>query len=156
MKEKYLIIGFSGAGKTHLLEKLKKRGERGSDLDNLVLIPYPSCPRTRDLIKEVGVEAFREREFLELKQWFLSSEENILALGGGTLENKNLVAWLSNRDDWACVYLNESFETCWKRLNQRGESFLIDLGYEKSKALYTERKKVFESFKDREVYLPLG
>ena len=140
-KQKYIIIGFSGAGKTHLLEMLQDIGKSGDDLDQLVIKGQYSS--SRQMIIETGLANFRRLEFSLLKDWLTNSRNQFLALGGGSIHKDSLE--LINNSNIKAIYLDKPFEECWSGLNHRQDSFLIELGREKALELYNQRKTLFNS-----------
>lgn len=145
-QKKILIVGFSGAGKSTYLSKLKAQGAKGEDLDEIVL-KLTGALSLRQYIKEHGESSFRELERQALKGWMEEARAGeYLALGGGSLSSQSL-EWLNHREDWVAIYLKRSFSECWENLNKKGESLLIDLGQERAQELYAERAPLYEKLK---------
>jgi len=147
---KILIIGFSGAGKSYLLEQLKQRGVSGDDLDQVV-IEETKFNTTREMIIDIGIDEFRAQESLALREWLHSSSNQYLALGGGSL-TKDHIGLINQLPNIKCIYIDRDFTKCWEGLNQRGSSYLIELGQNEAKKLFDKRKKEFSQLKSLEIY----
>lgn len=148
--EKILIAGFSGAGKTSLLEELKASAPSGweefLDLDQLVLEIWGSSDRTLSgMIDKIGWDRFRELEYQELMNWILTSKGGVLALGGGTL-TADIFQKVQLIPELKIVYLHSEFEICWKRLNDAAteERPLVQKGREEMEKLYQTRASTFQ------------
>lgn len=147
-KQKYIIMGFSGAGKTYLLEMLIKEGRSGDDLDLLVINNKYSS--SREMIKDQGLDIFRQLEFQNLKNWITQSAHQFLALGGGSITEKSLE--LINNSGAQVIYIDRSFDDCWQGLNARQDSYLNELGRDKAFELYIQRKKLFSRVNNSHVF----
>ncbi len=137
----FFICGFTGAGKSTLLNELKadERFEEYQfiDLDELILGQHPRYESLGDLIRGKGFSYFRQQENSALTE--LSMKDNqIVALGGGTLTEKNINLLKS----WNGFWLNTKFETCYERIRNDENRPLA----EKSK------EDLFELYKDRAVF----
>lgn len=144
--EKILIAGFSGAGKSSLLQELKKTAPDSSwsfaDLDQLVISRNKKdIPK---IIEEHGWEKFRLWERQELEGWLKEEGKAVLSLGGGAFTQILLNLYQPIRKI-GILHLHASFEDCWGRLNLEGaeERPLIRLGKGELHRIYQEREKIF-------------
>lgn len=144
--EKILIAGFSGSGKTGLLNELEftapDREWSFADLDRLVVQKHKKEIPT--LIQEHGWEKFRLWERQELESWLKEEGKSVLSLGGGALSQMVLDLYGTHRKV-KILYLHAPFEDCWDRLNLEGteERPLIGLGKGELHRIYQERQKIF-------------
>lgn len=147
---KILIVGFSGAGKTYLLEKLKQLGETGDDLDQ-ILITQKQFSNSREMIKAIGLDSFRILEMSALENWITHSNNKYLALGGGSV-TENSIKLINQYSHIEIIYLNKEFKDCWEGLTARGHSYLADLGIERSRDLYEKRTGLFKQLSNMTEY----
>ena len=143
--QRVALIGFMGAGKTFMGQKLaKKLSFPFLDLDDYI------AQKEKKTIPEIfqlyGEQQFREIEHSHLKSLCASKQNTVLSTGGGTpcfFNNINL--------------LNESFQTVYL---ERKESFLFDiLREEKEKRPLISKKNdtelaqyIHETLKKRSVF----
>lgn len=135
-----VITGFMCAGKTSVARELARRLSLPFlDLDDLVTAQEGRTPQ--QLIDERGEPAFRDAETRALLQALKTSDDFILALGGGawTLErNRALVARHAARTVW----LDAPFPLCWQRATRDGGGNLRPFARDRALAqkLYDERR----------------
>ncbi len=147
--EKILIAGFSGAGKTSLLQALKPIApddfEHFDDLDRLIMKAHgKGHENLAGLIESVGWDKFRLWERQALEGWLKEDGKGVLALGGGTLSPMVWELFGKQRKILFC-HLDVDFETLWKRLNLQAEEPrpLLSLGKIKLHQLFEERHKIY-------------
>ncbi len=113
--KRIVILGFMGCGKTTVARELARQLECAFvDLDSFITERYGRSPA--QIIQNDGEEKFRETETLALSEVLQDRSTRIIALGGGTWmipANRTLVAL----HDCLSVWLDASFELCWKRIN---------------------------------------
>lgn len=155
----YLISGFSGAGKSHLLKELASIRELRSfnffDLDAYIEESLGLKTHSLgDYIKTYGLEAFRVEEKKALFYLLQEKPNSIISLGGGTLTAEVLEA-IKSYKDIKIVNLATSFEICFDRIRDDSNRPLVLLGKQKLERLYQERRallgEVFSFFSKDEL-----
>jgi shikimate kinase len=138
-----VLTGFSGSGKTTVLESLRHslalKSFTALDLDELSASGFSSIAA---LVEEKGWEFFRKTEKTCLEEVLKGHKNLILALGGGSLEQGGEV--LDQFPQVRLIHLSVSFEDCWRRISHSQEQRpLVALGREELKKLYEERQKLY-------------
>jgi shikimate kinase len=109
-----VILGFMACGKTTVASELARQLNcRFVDLDSF--ITERAKRSAAEIINQDGEETFRELETLALRDVLQDKETQVIALGGGTWTtpaNRTLIALY----DCLTVWLDASFELCWKRI----------------------------------------
>ena len=118
--EKILIAGFSGSGKSSLLEVLEKTGTNDwkfFDLDQMILDKNPLFATLQELIEALGWEKFRLMERQGIESFLKSEGKGVIALGGGAF---NPLIWelYGKHPKIKFCHLSADFEVCWQRLVQ--------------------------------------
>jgi shikimate kinase len=140
--QQIIIIGFMGTGKTtvaHSLARLLNR--RAIDLDNLITLRENRSPG--EIIEQEGEQTFREIETQTLREVLLEGTDFIIALGGGgwtIAENRQLIAERAA----LAVWLDSSFDLCWKRIEAGREARPLARSREQAEALYASRRPIYE------------
>lgn len=144
----YLIAGFSGAGKTYLLEEIKREKAAScfekKDLDHEIAKSLGVAEHLLgEWIRKNGFEKFRnvEKQILEN---LLEKDQQIIALGGGSLTPEFLERLASDQSIKA-FYLNTSFDVCWSRIAQDANRPLVQKGREMVEEIYQERIKLLNN-----------
>jgi shikimate kinase/shikimate 5-dehydrogenase len=107
-----LLIGFMGSGKSSVGKLLaEKLGREFIDLDKI--IEQKACKSIKDIFAEDGEQYFRKLESEALDD-ICKSEGQIIASGGGIIENKNNSKII--RENCFCIYLYSDVETLWSRV----------------------------------------
>jgi shikimate kinase len=140
--QRIIITGFMGSGKTTLAKALARRLNcRAVDLDQVITGQEQRAPR--EIIEEDGECAFRDVENRALRDVLQSNSRFVLSLGGG--------AWTlaRNRELIACrgaftVWLDTSFEVCWKRILAAGSKRPLAHDKEQARTLYETRRPFYE------------
>src|ERR1041385_9224972 len=115
MNRRIVILGFMGCGKTTVAKELARQLDCSViDLDSFITELHGRSPA--EIIQQDGEDSFREIETLALRDVLQDKPARVIALGGGTWTipaNRTLIAL----HDCLSVWLDASFELCWKRIN---------------------------------------
>jgi shikimate kinase len=142
-----VITGFMGCGKTEVARAL-------ADLLHLKMVDLDEMIAAQEgrtaaqLIREEGESAFRAIETNALHKLLESGEAGVIALGGGawiTEENRELI----KRHGGSSVWLDVSFEICWKRIEAAAEDRPLGRTREQAEHLYQLREPVYRLAKIR-------
>lgn len=137
------LIGFMASGKSSFGRAAAQRlGWEFADLDDLVM-PWMSAG---EALRKLGAEAFRERETEALKVALASSQDMILALGGGTPlreENRRLL-----KAGCRTVWLHTSMDIIWSEINNSDRPLAAGLSRDELAAMYEGRKPVYKATAD--------
>ncbi len=113
-KKTIFLTGPMGSGKTTLAKIIsEKYGPSCIDLDKL--IEEKSQKNISQIFIEDGEQAFRSMEYETLKEILEKQEFDLISLGGGTLENRDLLDQI--KINGTLVYLKTSMKTLLKRLS---------------------------------------
>lgn len=150
LRDKVLIAGLSGAGKTSLLKAVKSSAPEEWDFfDDLDLLIVKNrgkgLTNVAELVEVHGWSKFRLWERQELEGWLKNDGRGVLALGGGTLSPLVWELFGQHKKIQFC-YLKVPFEVCWERLALSGteERPLVALGESKLRELFESRELVFD------------
>ncbi len=130
-----LVCGFSGAGKTTLVQSL---GMKTFDLDQE--LAKEQGVTIAAMVEHYGWEEFRRMEFELLMRLILANvEENVvISLGGGTLSLEKLK--ILRQCLWVkLLWLDIPFNECWDRIKSDQGRPLTHLGRPEMEKLYHER-----------------
>lgn len=146
---KYIICGFSGAGKSHLLKQLQTVKSLNSytfiDLDDYILKNYAENHLSLgNFITQNGWKTFRKVEKKAISE-LLQQNNLVISLGGGTL-TKELAQELECLLDVITYWLCTDFETCWNRIKEDPNRPLALKGKQECLTIFNERVKIFEKF----------
>jgi len=140
--QQIIIIGFMGTGKTTVAQSLARLlNRRAIDLDNLITQRENRSPR--EIIEQEGEKAFREIETQTLREVLLDATDCVISVGGGgwtIAENRKLIA----RHGALAVWLDSSFDLCWKRIEAGREARPLARSRALAEALYSARRPVYE------------
>ena len=144
---KYLICGFSGAGKSSLLNKIKNDSQYKEyefyDLDSELLKVFKKDSIT-ELVESIGWEEFRQAEQETLN--LLLQKSNIwIALGGGSLNEKNVDFFYESKDI-KVLFLDTPIEVCLERIKAAGDRPLLAEGEDFLRNLYKSRLPIYTRF----------
>lgn len=140
---RYVICGFSGAGKSYSLDKIKQSG-RYSDFEFIDLDTYIENEVGQSIcvfVEENSEKKFREIELEALKKVLKLSNNMWISLGGGTLGPEAKV-YLKGLKNLKLFHLQTSFEICWDRIAHDSSRFLTKNGKKEMQNLYKERMKI--------------
>ena len=114
---KILVCGFMGAGKTTFINN--SGAPEVIDLDEYLLSNSEvRCFGTiSEFIKVSGIDSFRHLEFVMLRDHLLFEKgDQMIGLGGGTLENQEVRDLIEISEDVKLVWLDTPFDTCFSRI----------------------------------------
>lgn len=117
-REKNFLAGFSGSGKSSLLQQLAATGPKSwkyLDLDQEILAAHPSFTQLAQLIEQYGWEKFRLLERQGIERFLKDPAPGVMSLGGGAF-NSLLWQTYGHHPKIMFCYLYSSFEDCWQRL----------------------------------------
>ncbi len=149
--EKILIAGFSGSGKTSLLQILERSAPSEEwifhDLDQVILKKHKFA-HIETLVETHGWEKFRLWERQALEGWLKEDGKGVLALGGGSLSQMILDLYRPSRKIKFC-HLYSSFEVCWERLQGQDTEPrpLVRLGKSELQRIFSQREALFSQIK---------
>lgn len=134
-----LLIGMPAVGKTLIGKKLSQRlNKKFIDLDDEITKKYQKEPK--DIISEEGINNFRNKEHLLLKE-YQNQTGSIISSGGGLIENKNNYDLIKHH--YLIIYLKRN--TPLGNLdNSRPITPSIDKWYE----TFKKRKNEYENWAD--------
>jgi len=140
--QQIIIIGFMGTGKTTVAYSVARLlNRRAIDLDNLITQRENRTPR--EIIEQEGEKTFRKIETQTLREVLLEATECVIAIGGGgwtIAENRKLIA----KHGALAVWLDSSFDLCWKRIEAGREARPLARSRALAAALYVARRPVYE------------
>lgn len=135
-----LVCGFMGAGKTSFVKRFQQNnlGYSIFDLDHLVANSLGIVETDLgEWIKKNSLEFFRQKEIDILKKVLhQKKEKQLIALGGGTVENAEYRELATKT---ATVFLNIAFETCYLRIKNSTHRPLASMEKQKLQELYEKR-----------------
>jgi shikimate kinase len=137
-----VIIGFMGSGKTTVGNALARLLDcRALDLDSFITECEQRGPK--EIIEQDGEEAFRRIETRALREVLLEASAGVITVGGGAwnvAENRKLIAIQKAFTVW----LDPSFELCWKRIESDAELRPLAPSRGLAQTLYAARRPVYE------------
>lgn len=138
MKSIYLC-GFMGCGKSHIGRMLAGiTGRQLVDLDAVIVEREGmSIP---DIFAQYGEPHFRTLEAKYIREL---SDGYIVATGGGALINDSTAEFA--RQSGLSVYINTSFENCYKRIkNDTNRPLVVNNTKEQLEDLYNKRSEIYK------------
>lgn len=140
-----VIIGFMGCGKTTVGHEVARLlACRAVDLDSWIAEHERRSPT--EIIQQDGEAAFRRVETQALGEVLREAPAGsamVVAVGGGAWtmpENRQLIA----EHEGFTVWLDASFEVCWRRIAPRQETRPLARSRKQARALYRARRAVYE------------
>ena len=135
--ERIIITGFMGSGKTTVARDLARLLEcEMTDLDEVIASEELRAPW--EIIEADGEREFREIETRVLESILGSNGAQVISLGGGawTLpRNRDLI----RAQGALTVWLDASFDLCWKRIQESGGNRPLAGTEAETRALFDER-----------------
>jgi shikimate kinase len=140
-----LLCGFMGSGKSTLLKVIQKSAPPEwifRDLDQAILASEKKFASISALVDECGWDLFRRIERDTLRACCQQAKNQVLALGGGSLEKG--VAQEMIQQKALLVWLDTPFEICWERVRHDASRPLVAMGYDELKKLYEHRYPTYQ------------
>ncbi len=154
MSQSIVIFGFSGVGKSGLIQALNTLNLKNYsvfDLDLLIKARHFPQNSISDFVEINSMEKFRALEFQVLNE-VLRPKEMIIALGGGSLENIEIQKLIEGTFK---VWLKDSFENCYQRgLNSIEDRPLFKKTKVELEELFKKREVTYEKLSDFSVFAP--
>lgn len=139
MNSTVYLCGFMGCGKSHIGRLLSSQtGRKFIDLDKyIVSMEGISIPEIFDKFGEPHFRALEAKYIREL------SGGNIVATGGGALINDETAKFA--RESGVSVYINTSFEMCYRRIKgDQNRPLVVNNTPEQLKELYEKRAEIYK------------
>ncbi len=142
---KILICGFMGAGKSSMLSLFEKNdlGYQCFDTDHEIAKDLGLL--SNDLgewIEVHGIELFRHIESTKIQQLLERHENQVIALGGGSL-NAKLILEIMGRPDCRLVFLHIPLEKCFDRIHSDHNRPLLKKTKKELHNIYETRLKLY-------------
>ena len=143
MKKNLIFIGMPASGKSTIgVVTAKRLGYRFIDTD--LMIQEQEGKLLREIIEERGTDGFLEIE--NQVNASVQAEKAVIAPGGSVVYCEN--AMEHYKEIGSIVYLQASYETISRRLNNAKNRGVVLKDGQSLKALYEERVKLFEKYAD--------
>ena len=142
MKQKIILIGPPGSGKTSVGKLLAKKLNR-SFVDTDKVIEERTGKKIAEIFTEDGEASFRKVE-RDVVLEVLDSDQEVISLGGGSVLNEEIQRRLSHEQ--GVVYLQVSISNAAPRVGFNKDRPLLMLNpRQRWIELMTERKQIYES-----------
>jgi shikimate kinase len=113
-----VLYGLKHSGKSSLARLISEHYAVPQwDLDDLILKAHPSAESIRQLYRDRGIEWFSREEYRAAES--LPVDTGVIATGGGSMENEELVDLLIRHGRLA-VFLDAPEDKLWKRIERGG------------------------------------
>jgi shikimate kinase len=133
-KNKLILAGFMGAGKSSFLQKLQKNGASYQFID----LDQEISGNLAELIENVGWDSFRQMEQDLLRDLMDSEEKMVIALGGGAFRESLVIEGIT-------IWLDIPFDVCFERIKESRDRPLAKLSREELEKLYDERALIYQN-----------
>jgi shikimate kinase len=139
-----VICGFMGAGKSTWGQRFAMKKElKFLDLDEM--IENQEGISVKKIFERFGAPYFRKCEMNYCRN--LAELKNVvIAVGGGTFESLENVLMFSA--DFAIIFLDTDFETCYLRIKDSNRPLVVDFTKEQLQELFRQRRKLFLEISD--------
>lgn len=138
MNSTVYLCGFMGCGKSHIGRMISSdMGRKFIDLDKyIVTMENMSIP---EIFDKFGEPHFRKLEAKYIREL---SGGNIVATGGGALINDETAKFA--QDSGISVYINTSFDICYKRIKgDANRPLVVNNTPEQLEELYNKRAEIY-------------
>lgn len=146
--QKIIIVGFSGAGKSHLLKEwagLLMPQFLAVDLDDEILKNHGLSEEKElgQLIDRVGFDEFRRLEKMTLENLLADSTKRLFIATGGGAYTSNMQKITNENPSVLSLFLDTPFEVCYSRICHDHNRPLVKLGEAKLHELYLQRLEIY-------------
>ena len=141
-----IFIGMPASGKTTLAQQLSRQLGR-SYIDTDRVIESYAGKTLQNIVDEDGVQTLRSLEEHCLST--LQIDKALVATGGSAVYSDK--AMRSLKKQGVCIYLELSFDTIAKRLNNADQRGLVRRADQSLQDLFQERIPLYEAYADRTV-----
>ena len=135
------LTGFMGVGKSTVARHLARiSGKTHEDLDDLIETSQSRSIPT--IIRDLGIERFREIEAHRLNEVLDDERIAIISLGGGTWtfeKNRDLI----KAKGVTTVWLETTFDHCWRNIRSSRKRRPLVENKEQARALFRERERLY-------------
>lgn len=136
-----VLTGFMGVGKSTVARHLARlTGKRQADLDDE--IERSRSVAIPDLVKNEGIERFRQIETEVLSELLAARKTAIISLGGGawmTEANREMI----RNNGVTAVWLETTFDHCWRNIRFSRKERPLVKNKRQARKLFEEREKVY-------------
>lgn len=140
-KTHIVLTGFMGVGKTTISKFLASILQTDSiDLDKFIEVK--EARSIVEMIKNDGVERFRELETEYLREIFATTDVPIVALGGGTWISETNRAIVTD-SGYTTVWLESTFDHCWRNLSVSKQNRPLAINRHTALNLFEERQGIY-------------
>ncbi len=145
---KIALIGYMGSGKTTIGQALAKALTFNMIEMDWILQSH-GCQNMSELFEKGGELLLRESEIEIAKDW-RDIQNTVISTGGGVVLNKIIIDYLKDNNG-KIIFLNTSFETLQKRIEQDKTPRPLFQNIEEARQLYDFRLPLYKRYADIEV-----
>jgi|GEM_PF-3039678 len=149
--KKIFLCGFSGAGKSYILNFWRNNQEFSSnfsliDLDEWIFdslnLISPEEKKNFFAVSK-NIETFRKKEFECLRELCLDQKKILVSLGGGSL-SQEIVDLIKSSENSLLIFINTPFEDCLKVIQSDSTRYLNRLESDEIEKIFKERLKLYK------------
>ncbi len=146
---KIALIGYMGSGKTTIGQALAKALTFNMIEMDWMILQSQGCQNMAELFEKGGELLLRESEIEIAKDW-RDIQNTVISTGGGVVLNKIIIDYLKDNNG-KIIFLNTSFETLQKRIEQDPTPRPLFQNIEEARQLYDFRLPLYKRYADIEV-----
>lgn len=146
---KIALIGYMGSGKTTIGQALAKALTFNMIEMDWMILQSQGCQNMAELFEKGGELLLRESEIEIAKDW-RDIQNTVISTGGGVVLNKIIIDYLKDNNG-KIIFLNTSFETLQKRIEQDPTPRPLFQNIEEARQLYDFRLPLYKRYADSEV-----
>ncbi|HAZ12091.1 MAG: hypothetical protein A2X86_06430 [Bdellovibrionales bacterium GWA2_49_15] len=144
---KIFLCGFMGAGKTHLMQNLKKRSDPTWDFIDLDERLFEQLKSSTDKhlgesIERLGWDQFRASEKSTILEILRGKKNICVSLGGGAL-NREIIEAIKKQSETLLIWVDTPLEVCLKRIQGDPTRPLARKSERELNDLYLERAPLY-------------